>query len=200
MTRLATLGGGTYATDERLLHCMARVRKADSLAPPPLTGPMPLKSDLRALLFWVALIGSANLAVDLAGRTPLAWHDLMPTIALAVLIGFVLGSCVTHILKRSHEPSELTLPRHVKSIAAAVLLFAWLLSAYLSYSACRSTFLSQRTFATLRSCWETQELVQIFFFVQTFTAALSVYAWSRRMEPSHHVTAQANQNRQTAPL
>ena len=161
---------------------------------------MGLKTDIRALLFSIALIGSANLAVDFAGRTPLAWHDLIPVLALAMLIGFVLGSCVTHILKRSYKPSSLTPPRHVKSIGVAVLIFAWLLSAYLSYSVCLSALLSQRTFATSRSCWETQELVQIFFFVQTFTAALSVYAWARRMEPSHHVTAQANQTRQTVPL
>ena len=161
---------------------------------------MDLKSDLRGLLFWIAAIGSANVAIDLAGRTPLAWHDLIPTLALALLIGFVLGLCVTHILKRSPEPSSLTLTRHVKSIAAAIFLFAWLLSAYVSYSACLSALLSRRTFATSRSCWETQELVQIFFFVQTFTAVLSIYAWARRSQSSRNVTAQASQNRQTAPL
>jgi hypothetical protein len=161
---------------------------------------MHLKSDLRALMFWIALIGTVNVAVDLPGRTPLAWHDLTLTLVIAVLIGLALGSYVIFILNRFHEPSKLSLPWHVKPIAVAVLFLAWLLSAYLAYSTCLSALLSQRTFATSRSCWETQELVQIFFFVQTFAEALPVYAWTRRAEQSHHVTAQANQTRQTAPL
>jgi len=149
----------------------------------------PLKSDVRTLLLWMALIGTANLAIDLPGRMPLAWDDVTLTLVAAVSMGIVFGLFIARILKHSREESIVSIPRRVKPIALILLICAWLLSAYIAYSVCLSTSLSHRTFVTSRSCWETQELVQICFFVQMFTTLLWIYGWTLHAEKEHGGTA-----------
>jgi len=151
----------------------------------------PLKTDIRALLFWMIPIGTANLAIDLPGRAPLPWQDLTLTVMTAMLTGIALGASIAHILKQSLQSSILSLPWYVKPMALGFLFFAWLMSAYAAYTVCLSTLLSHRTFVTSRSCWETQELVQIFFFVQMFAGLLWVYGWTWHVDKDSNAIAVA---------
>jgi hypothetical protein len=163
----------------------------NSGTPDPLIDQTPLKTDIRALLFWITLIGTANLAVDLPGRDPLPSSDLALTLVIAVLTGIVLGASTVHMLKPSIERYIPPLPWYVKPMALAFLFFAWLMSAYAAYTICLSTSLSHLAFVTSRSCWQTQELAQIFFFVQMFTGLLWVHGRTWPVEKESHAVLAA---------
>ncbi|WP_447978332.1 hypothetical protein [Candidatus Nitrospira bockiana] len=138
---------------------------------------------LRRVLCLLAVVQLVSLLIDLPGRPRLSWPVLALTLGSGATIGAVLGFSVTRLLReRRFGGVMLRLSPYADDLLLWFVCLTWPLVPYLAFQLCTFPWLTAETFETRRSCWDVQQLVQVFFFVQCAAALLCVHEWARRLE------------------